>query len=328
MPTFNHEAYVAGAVESVWRQTYRPLELIAVDDGSSDRTPQILTEMAARSPIPMSVRHIPNRGIAGALNVALEQAAGEWMSVLASDDAYDENKIATQLNAVAARPQSVAVHSDYLCVGPDGDPSRVHQGGRLPPARGSCHRDLLRGRATVNSVTMMIRTDVLCALGGWDERYAQEDWPLILRLARAGEIAYCAKALVCRRVHPGNVSSLMSRRRPFTPDDAAVDLLREHCESRRDFEICAAVHVAVVMRNSIAELGWRRSREAFSWTWRECPTRRRYLLGQVASGLRSLVWLRILRPLLPRGLAARISGRRSTRLAARLARGTEPGATP
>ena len=317
MPCFDHESYVAPAVESVWSQSHRPLELIAVDDGSRDRTFAVLEEMATRSPLPMSVRRIRNRGIAGALNVALEQARGEWISVLASDDAYVEDKVARQLAAASRRPGCIAVHSDYLCIGPDGDPAGAFQGSRLPPAEGEAHRDLLHGLVTMHSVTMMIRREALAALGGWDECYAQEDWPLILRLSRRGTIAYCVDKLVLRRVHPLNISGVMSRSARFSPDDAGIDLLRELCESRRELEICGSTHVSVVMRNSLARRGWRRAGGAFAYAWRHYPSRRPYLVRQIASGLRSLVWLALARPLLPRPLVERLSAARSGHLASR-----------
>lgn len=320
MPSYNHEAYVARAVESVWEQTHRPLELVAVDDGSSDRTAEILEELAADSPIPMAVRRQENRGIAGALNSARVAARGAWLSVLASDDFYAPDKIERQLAAADRRPGCPAVHSDFVCVGPDGDPA-AYQGARLPPADGDSHLDLLRGRRTVHSVTLMVRAEALDEAGGWDESYPQEDWPLILRLSRRGPVAFCPAALVHRRVHPANVSSRMSRGRPFSPADAGVDLLREFCATRRELEACAATHVAVVMRNSIAQQGWRRARGAFAWAWKEAPSRRAYLVGQVGSGLRSLIWLRLGRPLLPRRWVERLSAGRSRRLAARLGGG-------
>ena len=321
MPSYNHEAFVAAAVESVWRQTHRPLELIAVDDGSSDATAERLDELMARSPIPMTVHRQENRGIAGALNSARAAARGSWLSVLASDDAYHPEKIERQLAAAAKRPGCLAVHSDYVCIGPDGEPSSVYQGSRLPPAEGDSGQELRHGRRTVHSVTLMVRAAALDEAGGWDESYPQEDWPLILRLGHRGEIAFCPDAMVCRRVHPANVSSRMSRLRVFDPRDAAVDLLAELCDSPRELEECLAVHIGVVLRNSIAAHGWRRARGALAWAWRAAPSRRLFLLGQVARGLTSLLWLDLARPLLPRGWAERLSAARSRRRAARANRG-------
>ena len=325
MPCFDHEAYVEQAVESVWRQTHRPLELIAVDDGSRDRTPDLLTALAARSPIRMTVHRLSNRGIAGALNAAFADAAGEWISLLASDDAYTEEKIERQLAAAATHAGCLAVHSDYLCIGPDGDPTHVYQGARLPAAEGQAHHDLLHGRRTIHSVSIMIRASALADLGGWDESYAMDDWPLFLRLSRRGSIAYCPEKLVLRRVHPHNVSARMSQYRPFSPRDAGVEILRSCCDSRREFELCASVHVSVVMRNSIARGGWRRAAGALGYAWRQFPGRRPYLLAQVMDGLRSHLWLRLVRPLLPHRLVERLSAARTRRLAARLAGGGDSG---
>ena len=88
MPAYNHERFVEQAVRSVWEQTARDIELIVIDDGSTDSTAEILQALAAGSPIPMKVSVQANAGISTTLNRAAGQARGEWVSILASDDYY------------------------------------------------------------------------------------------------------------------------------------------------------------------------------------------------------------------------------------------------
>src|SRR5579871_1893267 len=90
IPVYNAEAFLAQAVESVRRQTVKPLEIIVVDDGSTDNSAQV----AAR----LDVHYIyqPNRGPAAARNRALTAARGQFIAFLDADDLWPDNKLAMQ----------------------------------------------------------------------------------------------------------------------------------------------------------------------------------------------------------------------------------------
>ena len=100
MPAYNSEAYVSEALDSVIAQTYNNWELIAVDDGSTDRTGKIIDEYAARDRRIRAV-HTVNEGVSHARNTGLEMAAGEWVAFLDSDDAYEPDAFETMLGESA-----------------------------------------------------------------------------------------------------------------------------------------------------------------------------------------------------------------------------------
>ena len=98
MPVYNSEKYLRDAVSSVLGQTYKDLELIAVNDGSSDSSPEILKEAAASD---KRVRIIdqPNGGVSRARNAALEQARGEWIYCMDSDDVIESDMLEEMLRS-------------------------------------------------------------------------------------------------------------------------------------------------------------------------------------------------------------------------------------
>ena len=95
IPAFDAERYLGDAIESILRQTCPPVELIVVDDGSSDRTPEIALSFGD------SVRCVrqPHSGIGAALNRGIAMAHGALLAFLDADDLWTENKLALQLEA-------------------------------------------------------------------------------------------------------------------------------------------------------------------------------------------------------------------------------------
>jgi len=96
LPAYNHESYIEAAVRSLLSQSEGCLEVLAVDDGSTDRTGQVLDRLA-REDQRLRVFHQENRGIAAALNLALREASGEWIASCGSDDIVPPNAYRTML---------------------------------------------------------------------------------------------------------------------------------------------------------------------------------------------------------------------------------------
>lgn len=101
IPTFNHAQFVTEAVESALSQTYQPLEVIVVDDGSTDETKSVLAPYVGRI---QYVRQ-ENRGLSAARNVGIGRASGEWIALLDADDLWSPHKIQLQVEASRANPE-------------------------------------------------------------------------------------------------------------------------------------------------------------------------------------------------------------------------------
>src|SRR6266852_3055872 len=97
MPVYNHRDYVTQAIESVYAQTYRPIELIIIDDGSSDGSVKAVRDFieASAPPDGIAVRfqHRENRGAYATINEGLDLAAGEYLAILNSDDLYVRERL-------------------------------------------------------------------------------------------------------------------------------------------------------------------------------------------------------------------------------------------
>ncbi len=112
IPVYNVEKYLARCLDSVLGQTCRELEVICVDDGSTDRSPQILADYASRDPR-IRVLTRENRGQGAARNAGLDMATGEWVMFVDSDDWIPRDAVAGFLEAACATGVPAAVGADF-----------------------------------------------------------------------------------------------------------------------------------------------------------------------------------------------------------------------
>ena len=101
VPVYNGENYLAEALDSILDQSYRPLEIIVVDDGSTDGTAQV----GARYADQITYLHQPNRGPAAARNRGIRAAKGEFLAFLDADDLWVKDKLSYQMSKFEARPE-------------------------------------------------------------------------------------------------------------------------------------------------------------------------------------------------------------------------------
>lgn len=315
-PVWNAEAYLEAAVRSVWEQSYRPLEHILVDDGSTDASARVLEELAGEAPIPTTVIRSPHRGIAPALNQALARSRGDFITLLHADDLFLPEKIARQVERLAQDPAALLVHSEYLGIDRGGDRTGYDSGLDLPPAEGAAElRRLLRLEVDVRSMTVMFRREFFAAAGGWDERYPVEDWTSILRAAAMGPVAHVPEALVLRRVHATNLSRLAHRGGRVTPAEFGYPLLRELLPEDMSLGRICALHAGSVVRSAAAQGAWRKAASGFAVVWGLFPLHVWRLAPPALRGALGHLWLRLVRPRLPPGLLRRLlawkAGRRA-----------------
>ena len=115
MPVYNVELYLPKAIESVLNQTYQRLELLLIDDGSTDKSGLICDEYAAKDKR-VKVFHKKNGGLSEARNVGLDNAFGEWISFLDSDDWIDPTMLETLLKIAINNDSNIsACKTQYFC---------------------------------------------------------------------------------------------------------------------------------------------------------------------------------------------------------------------
>jgi glycosyltransferase involved in cell wall biosynthesis len=113
LPVFNGERYLAEAIDSVLAQTYRPLEILVVDDGSADGTARIAQDFAQQESNVLYFRQ-SNRGIGAARNCGVAHAQGEYLAFLDADDLWSESKLAIQRTTFDQRPKLDIVFGHVL----------------------------------------------------------------------------------------------------------------------------------------------------------------------------------------------------------------------
>jgi glycosyltransferase involved in cell wall biosynthesis len=202
IPVYNQqEPFLREAIESVLAQTDRDFELIVVDDGSTNATPDVIASYGNR----LRGFRKPNGGVSSALNLAIRESRGEWIAWLSSDDLWEPNKLARQLGGLREKPSVGLVYSDALLIDSDG---RVVGRRSFPPPPTKRRRlmSLVRG-CYVNGCSTLVRREVFDDVGPFDERdRLTPDYDMWLRIAERYEFLHIPEPLVRYRVHPGQTS--------------------------------------------------------------------------------------------------------------------------
>jgi len=208
--TFNCAEFVGDAIESVLRQTYRPIEVIVVDDGSTDNTREEVAGFGSR----VRYVHQENKGQAAARNLGVQVAAGEFIALQDADDISSPDRIRTQMDFLARHAQVAVAGSDAWVTDVRRRPLRLfsqapevrqalkeascrcircEQGAIFP--RGKTILPLLR-RLFLNGPGMLIAKEVFSRVGGYDQRLRnREDYDLVLRIAMGHDIGYIDQPL-------------------------------------------------------------------------------------------------------------------------------------
>jgi glycosyltransferase involved in cell wall biosynthesis len=197
VPSYNAERFLAAALDSALEQSGVALEVVVVDDGSSDGTGAILSRYADR----IRVAHQDHRGPAAARNAAIREARGEYVALLDADDRFRPGKLARQTAVLDGRPDVGIVYTGWDVVDGNGNPL-PHQGWSRED--GDVLPRLLLGNLAHPVAVLLRRAQILDA-GGFDETLqVNEDWDLFLRLTLRGARWACVDAPLCEyRVHGG-----------------------------------------------------------------------------------------------------------------------------
>lgn len=205
IPAFNSEATLARAIESVLTQTYRPLDVVVVDDSSTDGSSRLVEGYCDRGVTLLRLEK--QRGASGARNAGIAAARGELVAFLDSDDEWLPLKLEKQVALLLSDKEYVFV----ACAAEEFSPAGKYLGdlymGRRPVTGADCWKSLL-GCNTIATPSVLVWRRHLLDAGGFDETLRVcEDQDMWIRLASRGSVGYVDEALV--RVHD-RVNSLSS----------------------------------------------------------------------------------------------------------------------
>jgi glycosyltransferase involved in cell wall biosynthesis len=201
IPTYNRRRYVREALESAWAQTYRPLEIIIIDDGSTDGTEEELSSFGS------AIRYLrqQNQGPSAARNRGIQAATGEYIALLDSDDLWAPTKIEKQVRLIERSSKVGVVFCDTQQLNVITGDVAVRR--CSPGLRGDIRRQLLhRNCVNGSDSAVLVRRACFDRVGLFDEALKQaEDWDLWIRISRHYHFDYVPEPLVTIRTHGNNL---------------------------------------------------------------------------------------------------------------------------
>ena len=205
LPTFQAERHVAEALRSVLTQTHRDLEVVVVDDGSTDGTLAVLRSFAAGD---ARVRVItgPHRGLTPTLNIGLGLCRARHVARMDADDVCEPDRFLRQLAFLQENSEVVCLGTRVTVTDGEGHPVDTSD---QPLGHAAIDAALLQGVGwTIVHPTAVYDVDVVKRLGGYREQFpVSQDLDLWLRLAEVGMLANLPAPLLRFRVHPTSVGA-------------------------------------------------------------------------------------------------------------------------
>ncbi|MGE5308822.1 MAG: glycosyltransferase family 2 protein [Deltaproteobacteria bacterium] len=202
IPAYNAGRWLSSAIDSVLRQTYDEIEIIVVDDGSTDATAESL------SPYFLKITYVrqKNSGPAAARNRGISLARGRFIAFLDADDLWLPDKLERQVDALDRDPAAGACHTNVDFMDERGNV--VDHPDEGLEQSGMILERLLLWKSRVLLSSLLLRRECLESTGGFDETLLTgEDWHFIMRCARRNIFAYLPERLLLRRERPDSLTS-------------------------------------------------------------------------------------------------------------------------
>ncbi|GHG32511.1 glycosyltransferase family 2 protein [Paracoccus aerius] len=216
IPAYNAADTILATLASVQAQTYAPIEILVVDDGSTDTTRLIVERMAAREPR-LRVICQQNAGVARARNRGLAEARGDWIATLDADDIWHPEKLERQMAVAVTSPLAPALVYSW-CRSIDAEDRVIADQGQ-PMHRGKAFEHLLAINFINNGSNALVRTDAARAVGGFEEAFqafrafGAEDFAFYLAIAERWPVAPAPGFLVGYRITGNSMSANPERMR-------------------------------------------------------------------------------------------------------------------
>jgi len=225
MPTYNRKKTIGRAIESALAQTYKNIEIIVVDDGSTDGTKEVVAAYL-KNP---AVRYIyeENKGCVVARNEGIERARGKYIAILDDDDFWcDKDKIKKQVDFLEK-------NRDYILVG--GGAIKIDSRGKevakylLPEKDEDIRKKILTYNAIAH-VTILFKKDAWQKIGGYDKYFdGLEDWELINRIGAIGKIYNIQEIFAVYSSHnKENPSYLNKKRSRFKRLGLSIEIIKKY----------------------------------------------------------------------------------------------------
>jgi glycosyltransferase involved in cell wall biosynthesis len=207
IPVYNLENYLHESIGSVLGQTYQDLEIILIDDGSTDNSRSILRDYARQYPHKIRYHVQENQGAAAARNTGIAMAQGEWIAFLDGDDLWASHKLERQIQVVQGNPSINFLSSQAQLYGGS---KLLHE--FIPSPNGNIKYELLLFGNFMTVSTVMLKKELLLVEKFDHDLIASHDYDLFLRLADKIHDAFLAEPLAFYRVRHNSLSTISDSR--------------------------------------------------------------------------------------------------------------------
>ncbi len=214
IPSYNHARFLEATIASVVAQSYRPLELVVVDDGSSDGSPALLRRLLAGARLDRArLLEQPNRGAHAAIMRGIEASSGEVVGLLNSDDFYHPERIERLLPRLAGGRHALAFSAVNFV---ESDGATLADSHGWPRWYRKCLEEtadcptvgfgLLTHNFSVSSGNFLFRRSLYDRLGGFSDHRFTHDWDFLIRSLHFSEPAFVREPLLNYRIHESNTT--------------------------------------------------------------------------------------------------------------------------
>ncbi|MBD2567243.1 glycosyltransferase [Anabaena lutea] len=206
IPVYNGEKTIRETIESVLNQTFSLIEVLIINDGSTDATLEIIQNISDSR---LKLFSYINAGPATSRNRGLSHAVSEFVAFIDADDIWTSNKLESQLKALQANPQAAVAYSwtDYIDAA-----GKLLKCGRHTTLSGDVYSRLLLENFLENGSNPLIRKECFTTLGNFNEALTPaEDWDMWLRLASRYEFVVVPEVQILYRVSMHSLSTNLKR---------------------------------------------------------------------------------------------------------------------
>ena len=203
VPSYNHAQFVAMTLRSIMKQTLAPAELVVIDDGSTDDSPQMIEQALKECPFACELIVRSNRGLCATLNEGLARTEGDYFTYLGSDDVWLPDFLQERVRLLQSRARAVLAYGHAYFVD---EQSRIVDctSAWANYVDGDVRAMLLKTIAPMSPTVLYRRTAL--EKESWNEEAKLEDYDLYLRLSTIGEFAFGPQTLSAWRLHAKNTS--------------------------------------------------------------------------------------------------------------------------
>jgi glycosyltransferase involved in cell wall biosynthesis len=256
--SYNHAPFIKDALESVFQQDYAPVEIVVVDDYSSDQSRALIEKLTHNRSDIRKIYLEKNVGNCRAFNIGFKASGGAYVIDLAADDVLMPGRIRTGVECLFDSGEEYGVHfTDAEYIDKDSHFIKYHytrdQGDTLLEQipQGDIYSELLK-RYFICAPTMMIRRKVLDDLRGYDENLAYEDFDFWVRSSRKYKYCFSDKILVKKRILEGSLSTRQYiRNSKILESTYQVCLKAEQLNQNKEEDRALAIRVAYECRQSL-----------------------------------------------------------------------------